>query len=203
MELIPTRRADEVPAALDPRCTAIKLRYGNISQWVGRWSPTKLQAIHDNIGRCVEAGVPSLVMAIKAYGKESITDQIAVFCNAAICAMGETNADPNDAAFIASAICDSDEARTLNFAYVLNFFHELKQGKWNVYGGKPHQFMRAFNEYCQQARRLQVEASDRIERDAKRKADAEHARSAMNFDEYRKAKGLGDDIKNPLDILGL
>ena len=202
MELI-TRRTSEVPAALDPRCTALKLRYGNIAEWVARWSPAKLQAIHDNIGRCVEAGVPSLVMAIKAYGKESITDQLAVFCNAAICAMGETNADPGDAAFIAAAICDSDEARTLNFAYVLNFFHELRQGKWNVYGGKPHQFMRAFQEYCHRARRMQAEASDRIEREAKCRADAEHASQAMNFEEYRKAKGLDDSVKSPLDILGL
>ena len=183
----------------DPRCVAIANKHGDFVKFNNRWCPANLWHIANNVERSVEEGVPSLVMLMRTYGKESIQKNIRLHLGAIVAAMNITNeVDLKDIDMIPQLITESEPLRTLNYAFLLTFFAKVAQGEYKIYGGKPHQFMAALQEYARSAKVKQAQ----LQEIADKKAEAAEmaSKQTMSFNEFAKLHGI-DPSENPLTKL--
>ena len=197
MKIISKPRNEIAATPNDMRCVAIMQRYGTALDFTRRWSPTMLMAIADNVDKSVAQEVPSLVMMIKTYGKENIINNLKLFLVYMAGQMGATNTNPEDLNTIAEMIVAATPLRTLNYAFVVTFFAKVLQGEFDVYSCKPHQFMKAMNDYAKAAH----EKQQRLQREKERSEEAEryrqHQAEAVTYRQYAEAVGI-DPNENPL-----
>lgn len=182
---------------------AIRQRYGSTQDLFRTMSVDRAITYHSNLSQAIASDTPTLVRLAKSYGNDATTALLEVHITSAILSMGEENdAEPNDVKMIAQAILQNDNIKRLNMASVLSFFARLKCGEFKIYGKiTPRKFMEIFNEYAEVA----IEREERIVRAlGKLRADQEwqeHQASAISFEDYKKAKGYGEDVENPLDLI--
>ena len=169
---------------------AIRNRYGTTQDLFRTMSVDREVVYHLNLPQAIASDTPTLVRLAKSYGNDATTALLEVHITSAIIAMGEENdAEPSD-------------IKRLNLASVLSFLARLKCGEFKIYGKvTPRKFMEVFNEYAEVA----IEREERIVRDLEKlRADQEwqeHQASAISFEDYKKAKGYGEEIENPLDLI--
>jgi hypothetical protein len=181
---------------------AIRNRYGTTQDLFRTMSVDREVAYHLNLPQAIASDTPTLVRLTKSYGNDVTTALLEVHITSAIISMGEENdAEPSDVKMIAQAILQNDNIKRLNMASVLSFFARLKCGEFKIYGKiTPRKFMEIFNEYAEVA----IEREERIVRDLEKlRADQEwqeHQASAISFEEYKRTKGYGEEIENPLDF---
>ena len=192
MKLIGNRRSDLVATPSDPRCVAIIEKHGDLLKFNTRWSPANLWKIAENVDRSVEAEIPSLIMLMKSYGKEAIMDNLNMHLLAVVNIMGINKEDftVQDIRMIAQLITECEAVRTLNYAFLLTFFAKLAQGEYQIYGGKPYQFMAALQQYAKDAKARQAQLQDKAEKERKKRSEQEAAKEAITFEEYAKAHGI-------------
>ena len=183
----------------DPRCVAIVNKHGNLVKFNERWCPANLWHIAENVDKSVEAEVPSLVMFMRTYGKEAIIDNLNMHLLAVVNAMGlnQDSVSLQDIRMIAQLITESEPLRTLNYAFLLTFFAKVAQGEFKIYGGKPHQFMAALQEYAKTAKVKQAQLRDIAEKKAE--AAEMEAKQTMSFVEFANLHGL-DPADHPLNM---
>lgn len=182
---------------------AIRQRYGATQDLYRTMGVDRAVVYHNNLPQAIASNTPTLVRLLKSYGRDVLKPLLEVHITSAIISMGEENdAEPSDVRFIADAILQNENIKRLNMASVLSFFARLKCGEFKIYGKvSPRKFMEVANEYAEAA----IEREERIVRDLEKlRADQEwkkHQASAISFEDYKKAKGYGEDIENPLDLI--
>lgn len=182
---------------------AIRQRYGATQDLYRTMGVDRAVVYHNNLPQAIASNTPTLVRLLKSYGRDVLKPLLEVHITSAIISMGEENdAEPSDIRFIADAILQNENIKRLNMASVLSFFARLKCGEFKIYGKvTPRKFMEVANEYAEVA----IEREERIVRDLEKlRADQEwqkHQASAISFDDYKRAKGYGEDIENPLDLI--
>ena len=182
---------------------AIRQRYGATQDLYRTMGVDRAMAYHNNLSQAIASNTPSLVRLLKSYGADVLKPLLEVHITSAIISSGEENdAEPSDVKMIAQAILENSNIKRLNMASILSFFVRFKCGEFKIYGKvTPRKFMEVMNEYAEVA----IEREERIVRDLEKlRADQEwqkHQASAINFDDYKKAKGYGEDIENPLDLI--
>lgn len=181
----------------------IRKRYGSKQELFRTMSVDRAMTYHKNLPQAIASDTPTLVRLHKSYGDNVTTALLEIHITSAIISSGEENdAEPSDVKLIAQAILQNSNTKRLNMASILSFFVRFKCGEFKIYGKiTPRRFMEVFNEYAEVA----IEREERIVRDLERlRADQEwqkHQASAISFEEYKKAKGYGEDIENPLDLI--
>lgn len=181
----------------------IRKRYGSTQELFRTMSVDRAIVYHSNLALAIASDTPNLVRLAKSYGDDVVSALLEVHITSAIISMGEENdAEPNDVKCIAQGMLHNDTIRMLNMASILSFFARLKCGEFKIYGKvTPRKIMEVMNEYAEVA----IEREERIVRDLEKlRADQEwqkHQASAISFEEYKKAKGYGDEITNPLDMI--
>lgn len=193
MKLVTTRRTPTAPVAINPLAVAVLQRYGDTAKMLTTWSPDNLQAISANVEKSVSAKVPELALMIAAYGKEVIIKNIAVMAAYAFSKMGETSLEWQDAIDVAEQIVEDMEARQLNYAFVVTFFAELKKGKFELYGVKTYQILRAFQKWLDSSLSRQRTLAEKVAREEADKAFDEYCQNAISWDEYKTKNGLSGD----------
>lgn len=194
MKLTTTQRT--MPVAVTPtdkRCMAIYDRYGNFVQFTARWCPANLSAIANNVSKSVE--VPSLVMLMRTYGTDQMINNLLLFLVGVAKMLKLDNVNFEDLATIARLITENPKLRTLNYAYLVTFFAKVEQGEFNIYSSKPHQVMRAFQEYAVQAAQQQSLMMEEHARHCEMKKDRETEK--LSWEEFAAKRGIVDS--NPIE----
>jgi hypothetical protein len=182
---------------------AIRERYGATQDLFRTMGVDRAMVYHNNLSQAIASNTPTLVRLLKSYGADVLKPLLEVHITSAIISSGEENdAEPSDVRMIAQAILENSNIKRLNMASILSFFVRFKCGEFKIYGKvTPRKFMEVMNEYAEVA----IEREERIVRDLEKlRADQEwqkHQASAISFDDYKKAKGYGEDIENPLDLI--
>lgn len=181
----------------------IRKRYGSTQELFRTMSVDRAMTYHTNLPQAIASDTPTLVRLHKSYGDDVTTALLEVHITSAIISSGEENdAEPSDVKLIAQAILQNSNIKRLNMASILSFFVRFKCGEFKIYGKvTPRKIMEVMNEYAEVA----IEREERIVRDLEKlRADQEwqkHQASAISFEQYKKAKGYGDEITNPLDMI--
>lgn len=183
----------------DPRCVAIRGRYGTTPDFIRRWSPVSLAYISSNMKRALASGVPSMVMVMKTYGGEAVGDVFTSFTQAAATRLGDVNLDRVDFKSIVDGMLRQPAARTVSFPLVLHFFTRLSRGDFQLYGFKPLHVLNAFKAHCHEMQSYQSRVMAEIDTERERTEHERHARSAITFEEYARRKGIA--AASPLDIV--
>ena len=177
----------------DPRCIAIVQRHGTFERFTEKWCPANLLDIAANVNRSV--GVPSLVMLMKTYGTERMTNNLVLFLVGVAKMLKLDNINFDDLATIARLITESPKLRVLNYAYLVAFFARVAQGEYNIYASKPHQVMKAMHEYAAHASRMQAIMMDEAEQ-RERYADKG---DAMSWEDFALKRGIIES--NPIETI--
>ena len=182
----------------DPRCVALKQRYGDAVQMSLTWSPQRRSVIAANASRSENA--PSLVLMMRAYGVEHMHALMAAHVTAAIVNAGLADKFAgDDYQRIAAGILNNEDARTLNMAYLLRFFQQFSDGVFEMYGYTPHSVLRVFNTYIKDALFEQRKMMQDAERDRAAEEYRRHAAESVTWSQFCQQKGIDEnEIKNPL-----
>lgn len=172
MELINSpKRRKVLVTPTDPRCVALRDRYGDTASLYRKFAPVNIDYITRNLGKSVEAGVPPLVMVMRTYGRQAVETLLADHLTAMLVRMGRPVSDVESIERVAANICEVAQARTLNLALVLGFFKAVELAEhedYEIYNAAPIQVMKAFRKYCARADARQ----ERMLRDKERKERA-------------------------------
>lgn len=203
MELTTSNRRMTPVSASNPLARDIVGRYGPAQEFISRFSPDKAGYCARHLPQAVSAGCPSLALVSAAYGDETVVALLLTHVSAVILRMGEESTlTAGDARFIAEGIAGNGNARLLSVAGVLAFFHRMACGEMRMYGTPtPRKFLECFGRYAEETlnteRRLRLEADNERQRQQRQR----HSETAMTFEEYKRLRNLGEDIKSPLDII--
>ncbi len=198
MQLINTRQSQAV-ATTDPRHTAIIARYGSGDKFNDLWTCERMGKVAEHLPEAVKAQVPSLVMMRNAYGEELVKTNLRILAKGAIAGMGDTRLSDEDARSIADGIMSNQNARTLNYAFVVAFFAKLKSGAIELYNFTPYRVNNAFCKYAKEAQALQMKLMEAERKRKEREAWEEHQKQAVTWEQYCRQKGITE--QNPIDFI--
>ena len=193
MELIKSNRnTGLVKVSHEPWALAIRTQYGELPDFVTKFSTKVQRYCAQNMVKAVEDDLPTFGRIIATYGQEGIAGLINTHLTEAVVMMGEDrDVDPYDVQFIASAIVESERFRLLRFPTVLGFFHLLKCGEFDIYGKvTPRKVLEAFRKYAVTAQEKENRiAYEKEQRDRREEWDR-HAALCQREREARIKKGL-------------
>lgn len=189
-----------VPMADTPRDNAVRLRYGDAEEFQKRWSFDNVRAIAGRIDESVAKGVEPMVVMMTAYGSDEIENNLFFVIQGYMLTQKEQQMKTADIRTLAQSITQCTEARTLNYAFVLNFFNELARGKYD-YFPRPRSVMVQFQAYVKRAKERERSLMLEHETAQRRRADEETRRNAISFDEYKCRMGIDPSVSNPLDLI--
>lgn len=196
MELTASKNRSIAIARNNALCNNVALRYGNAVAMHQRWNYGNIQPLAMNIEKSVSADVPAFALMIATYGVEEMEINLRNYVRGFLLEQGETRMTDNDCIVIARNIIASKEFRLLNYAFVVNFFAELAQGKWEFFP-TPRAFMVQFQHYAKSA--LQRQNTLQIEHETRQRAiaDAQRASNAITFEQWKERTGNAD-AENPI-----
>lgn len=189
-----------VPMADTPRDNAVRLRYGDAEEFQKRWSFDNVRAIAGRIDESVAKGVEPMVVMMAAYGSDEIENNLFFVIQGYMLTQKVQQMRTADIRTLAQSITQCIEARTLNYAFVLHFFNELAQGKYD-YFPRPRSIMVQFQAYVKRAKERERSLMLELETVRRRRADEETRRNAISFDEYKRRMGIDPSVSNPLDLI--
>lgn len=189
-----------VPMADTPRDNAVRLRYGDAEEFQKRWSFDNVRAIAGRIDESVAKGVEPMVVMMAAYGSDEIENNLFFVIQGYMLTQKVQQMKTADIRTLAQSITQCIEARTLNYAFVLHFFNELAQGKYD-YFPRPRSIMVQFQAYVKRAKERERSLMLEHETAQRRRADEETRRNAISFDEYKRRMGIDPSVSNPLDLI--
>ena len=178
-------------------------RYKSTQDLYRTFSADRVSVYSQNYQQAIASGVPTLVRLTKSYGEDVVAPLLEVHITSAIIAMGEeSDVEPTDIKFVAQAICQSENLRTLNMASVMTFFHKLKCGEFKIFGKvTPRKIMEAMQDYVEIAKEKERKAFADIQKQEEKLAWEKHQQEAVTFEQYKASRGYGDEITNPMDLL--
>lgn len=183
-----------------PRDNAVRLRYGDAETFQIRWSYENVRAIAGRIDESVAKGVEPMVVMMSAYGSDAVENNLFFVIQGFMLSQKEQKMRTADIRTLAQSITQCVEARTLNYAFVLNFFNELAQGKYD-YFPRPRSIMVQFQAYIKSAKERERSLMLELETVRMRRADEETRRNAISFDEYKRRMGIDPSVSNPIDLI--
>lgn len=178
--------------------SSVLRKYGNVEMFQKTWNWEKMAVVSDRIETSVQAGVPPFVGFIKAYGKEAVENNLFGIIQRFLVEHGEQRMTSDDIRQVAHAMIGCMDARTVNYAFVLNFFSELSQGKWDFYP-TPRKLMVSFQAYIKSARERQRALELEQETARRNKEAEERRRNAISFEEYKRRRGIDACVSNPIE----
>lgn len=180
MEIISNRPKELTVTHDDPRCVAVMARYGEADRmFTAIMSHPKLSPT-----------TPSMVMMMRTYGLETVYRQIYNRLKISVLRMDESMLNDEEMGTIALNIVDDRNARVLGYDLVLEFFRRMEKGEFELYACKPRNIMAAWQQYAKHAAALQIRMKEEAERAEREKAEAEHRKTAITFEEYKRRTGL-------------
>ena len=195
MKLITENNRDIAATPYDRRCMEIVARHGDFAAFQGKYCPANMLEIVQSLNHYIDA--PSLVMLLKTYGSANIVKNLALFLVAVVKNLKLDSVDFADINTIATLMTQNDTARRLKYPFIVLFFVKVMQGEYNVYAFKPHQVMKAFREYSEQAIRMQATMLEEEER--RIEALEDEGRVTMSWSELAALRGI--DEASPIEEL--
>ena len=195
MKLITDNKRDVAVTPYDSRCMAIVREHGDFAAFQSRYCPANMvQIAYDAENR---PDAPSLVLLLKTYGNGCMEKNLSLFLVAVVKNLKLDNVDFTGITTIAKLITQNDTARRLKYPFIVLFFVKVMQGEYNVYAFKPHQVMKAFREYSEQAIRMQATMLEEEER--RIEALEDEGRVTMSWSELAALRGI--DEASPIEEL--
>ena len=161
----------------DPRCRAITSRYGDAHQFYMRLTPAM-----------PSADTPSMVMAMKTYGQETILGLLRTRTRFMVIRMDSELLNDEEIASIANAIGNDPRGRVLGFDLVLSFFDALERCEYELYGFKPRNIIAAWSKFVTAATARQERLKQQAESKRLEQERQQHDRQYLRPDEFRKWK---------------
>lgn len=125
--------------------------YKDASGFLSVWSPANQAYCHNNLAK--STNTPTVNEVRICFGEDFITRFVCGMISNLIVFRGEEDAmDDAEIAMCASLIVNNHNLCVLNTAFFLNFFFEMKCGKYKVFGKlTPGKLMECYQEYFQWA----------------------------------------------------
>lgn len=196
-----TTRKDNKPVC-EAFVPAMVARFGEASQVVPSWAPSKAAYIVGNLPKAVS--VPEAVRFSMCYGSGVVRRIYALHLSRALCDMGiEDKITPDDVNNIAAKLEANPSWRVLNFAHCVAFFSYLSAGRFELMGYTPYQILAAANRYAVEASAIAYRyASDAKTREREQEAKEREA-NAVTFEQWRQGKTIDPKVAQLLSSAGL
>lgn len=122
-------------------------RYGDKAKFLQMWKPSISVYCHNNLQKSI--GTPTLNAVRNAYGEDVAITFISKLIADFLIFRGEENSmDEMDIIMCASLLIGNRELCSLNLAFFMNFFFEMKCGKYKIFGSvNAGKIMECFQEY--------------------------------------------------------
>ena len=122
-------------------------QYKNEQGFLAAWNPSNQAYCHNNLAKSIET--PTVNEVRRCFGEEFLTKFVCGMLTNLIMFRGEEDAmDETEIAMCASLIVNNHNLCVLNLAFFLNFFFEMKCGKYKVFGKlSPGKLMECYQEY--------------------------------------------------------
>lgn len=126
-------------------------RYGTKAEFLNSWKPAIETYCHNNLEKSV--GTPSLNVVRNGYGEDvAITFVCKLIVDFLVFRGEDDSMDEMDVMMCASLIINNRELCMLNLPFIMNFFFDLKCGKYKIFGSvNAGKIMECFQEYYQWA----------------------------------------------------
>ena len=181
MVILPSTRTETVTGVTatpdDPRCVAIKNRYGDADHLY--------MEVADMLPK---AETPSMVMVMRTYGPDKVKRQLAMRIRISVLRMDESTLNDEEVESIARAIAGDPMGLTLSYDLVLGFFNAVERGEYELYAFKPRHIISAWGIYKKAAHSRMDMLRQQAESEQRDLEYERHRSQCITLEEYKRRK---------------